>query len=187
MILKLLQGSSAVENDASAVQATSQHQDPPPANDLLNDLLGLLGNRNQEEQSVEHEEQSDDSSQKAMEVLKLLTDFKDSGMGELLLDKPELKVYCLTIGNNLRYSINKDLQVDCGVFSQNGEIYMHLRKKFPKADAKSNLISFKIGLVPGLLFVANDAAKKLQNTASGRDIDPKYVALAQKIVGITKK
>lgn len=113
-------------------------------------------------------------------MLKILSTIKDAEFGELILEKAGNKVWFVPYGANLRYTINKELQVDVNVF--NSEVYMHLKRKFPKAGRGSDALSIRAGCLSAIEFILAHASEKLLPQIQGKNIDPNLFNLAQKLM-----
>lgn len=125
----------------------------------------------------------DDNKVNPLEVLKLLTSIKDQGFGELIHDKDNTKIWYMTVGQNLRYTINKELQIDCNVY--NDDIYMHVKRKFPKQGRRSSdAVSIRAGLLPAFDAVLGHATENIQSQLQGKNVDSKFLALAQKLCNL---
>lgn len=162
---------------------------PPPQEESLETLLSRLRS-----QTAPQDDQTDStfdntatnqeegaSTSSALQVLNLLSNLKESEFGELIFDKEGCKIWFTPMGTNMRYTINKELQIDANVF--NSEIYLHSKRKFPKAGGRvSDAVSIRANLLPAFEFIVGHASEKLQPSLLGKNITPAMLALAQKLI-----
>jgi hypothetical protein len=146
------------------------------------------GNDNDDVDRDELSMDQDDQS-KALKVMKFLEDFKanDRSDGDCIYEKNGTIINKNQFGNGFRYVINKDLVVDASVFRNTGELYFHIRKKFPKDYKRNEAISFKASHTGGLLLILKDATETLKPQMLGKDgVDNVSAEVVKKLMNIFK-
>jgi hypothetical protein len=121
----------------------------------------------------------------ALEVLNMFMSInKGNADGELIHEKNGNKVFYVQNGNNHRYTINKELQVDVNTY--NSEVYFHVRRKFAKEGKQKDSVSIRVTLFPVFEIIYAHVAPKIQNLLLGKNIDPKILDLCNKIASQSK-
>ncbi|OXA40150.1 hypothetical protein Fcan01_24896 [Folsomia candida] len=145
----------------SAMSSTTEESSNSPPPDFLQRLKDFCGNSSQADKNEEDLPEAEDPKD-AMQVAKLLQNFKEKeAFGETIHDKDGIKVGFMRVGQNARYTVNKDIQLDFNVY--NGEMYVHLKKKFSKTA-------------------------EMQALLLGKDVDASYLEFATQLLKVgTKK
>ena len=180
--LKLLAASGHGTSDTSTPPPTTptpstSAMDPAALGELLRSLQG--GSLTSEDETMDSTSDEAGGEVSAIDVYKMLSSFKDgSGFGDLIHDSKDFKIWHCVAGANHRYTINREIQVDANVFNE--DVWLHIKRKFPKSSSPKDSVSVRAGLIPALNIILKDAIERLQPTLFGKTIDPTIMSLAQK-------